>query len=99
LSRFLGGSVATEPGSSRAAVAANPLLYKLPRVVLAVTAFVGLAAVQDLRRVFRHAGDRWLRWTSLLVVIGLALTGVSQARFALFNPERAALGESDRSRP
>lgn len=78
-------------GDFYTAVAANPLLYQLPRVVLAGTAWVGLAAVMDLGRVVRHPGDRWLRWSTLLVVIGLALTGISQARFALLNPERAAL--------
>lgn len=73
------------------AVAADPLLYQLPRVSLAVTAFVGLAAVLAISRVVGDPSGGWLRWSTVLVVIGLALTGISQARFALINPERAAI--------
>jgi hypothetical protein len=73
------------------AVAADPVLYQLPRVLLALTAFVGLAAVLGIFRVLRNFDSGWLDWSSLLVVIGFALTGVSQVRFALINPERAAI--------
>lgn len=73
------------------AVAAESGLYQLPRVMLALTAFVGLAAVLEILRVLRNLDSGWLRWSSLLVVIGLALTGISQVRFALINPERAAI--------
>jgi hypothetical protein len=75
-----------------AAVAADPLRYQVPRLLLAVTAFVGLAAVVELwRAVWRDRGsDGWLHWSSLLVVVSLAVTGVSQLRFALLNPARAA---------
>jgi hypothetical protein len=59
--------------------------------MLALTAFVGFAAVLDILCVLRNLDSGWLRWSSLLVVIGLALTGISQVRFALINPERAAI--------
>lgn len=74
-----------------AAVAAESGLYQFPRLMLALTAFVGLAAVLEILRVLRNLDSGWLRWSSLFVVIGLALTGISQVRFALLNPERAAI--------
>jgi hypothetical protein len=73
------------------AVAAAPVLYQLPRVLLALTAFVGLAAVLGIFHVLRGFDSGWLQWSSLLVVRGFALTGISQVRFALINPERSAI--------
>lgn len=73
------------------AVAAAPFMYQLPRVLLALTALVALAAVVGIFRALRGFDNGWLSWSSLFVVIGLSLTGIAQLRFALINPERAAI--------
>lgn len=73
------------------AVAASPSLYQLPRIVLGATAFVGMAAVLEISRVLQNGASTWLRWSKLLAILGLALTGVSQVRFALINPARASI--------
>jgi hypothetical protein len=55
--------------------AANPLPLQLEMVALAAMGVVGLAVVRPVRRLVDD-DDPWLRWTSLLAVVGFAIGAV-----------------------
>jgi|SRR6266545_5723336 len=70
--------------------AQNPTLLIVSYLVLALGSLLGIAAVLAISESVRSANEGWVRWTSTLAIIGLAVQAVDQFRVLALNPARAA---------
>jgi len=71
-------------------MAQNPTMHIVSYLVLALGALLGIAAVLAISDNVRSVNEGWVRWTSTLAIIGLALQAVDQLRLLALNPARAA---------
>lgn len=58
--------------------AANPIPLQLEMGLLTLTGFVGLAVVRPIRHLLGR-GDPWLRWASMLAIVGYAIGAVGNS--------------------
>jgi hypothetical protein len=80
----------TNPGAFLESAATNFTLLAVEFWAEALGALVGIAAVLAISERVRPANDGWVRWTSALAIIGLAITAIDDFRFLALTPVRAA---------
>jgi hypothetical protein len=80
----------TQPGAFLASVAHDFTLLTVEFWAEALGALAGIAAVLAISERVRSVNDGWVRWTSTLAIIGLAIAALDDLRFLALTPARAA---------
>jgi hypothetical protein len=80
----------TNPGAFLASVAHNFTLLTVEFWAEALGALAGIAVVLAISARVRSANEGWVRWTSTLAIVGLAITAIDDLRFLALTPGRAA---------
>jgi len=80
----------TNPGAFLESFAKNPTLLTVVWWVEALSVLLGIAAVPAISESVRSTNEGWVRWTSTLAIIGLALWALDDLRFLALSPGRAA---------
>jgi len=70
--------------------AQNPTLLIVSYLVLALGSLLGIAAVLAISESVRSANEGWVRWTSTLAIIGLAVNAIVAFQHVALDPDRAA---------
>ena len=76
------------PDKFLTSMAHNPTLYIVDYAVLVVYSLLAIAAVLAISASVRAAHDGWVRWTSTLAIIGLAVTAIDDLRHAVLDPAK-----------
>ena len=69
--------------------AQNPTLYILVRGLFGLTSLLAIAAVLAISENVRSVHEGWVRWTSTLAIIGLAVNAIDQFRNMALDPSKA----------
>ncbi len=80
----------TNPGAFLESFAKNSTLLTVEFWAEALGALFGIAAVLAVSESVRAANEGWVRWTSTLAIIGLAIAAIDDLRFLALMPGRAA---------
>jgi Domain of unknown function (DUF4386) len=80
----------TNPGAFLDSFANSPTLLTVEFWAEVLEALLAIAAVLAISQTMRSANDGWVRWTSTLAIIGLAITAIDDLRFLALTPVRAA---------
>ncbi len=77
------------PDKFLASMAHNPTLYMVDNAALALYSLLAIAVVLAISASVRAVHDGWVRWTSTLAIIGLAVTAIDALRHAALDPVKA----------
>ncbi len=77
------------PDRLLASLAHNSTLYVVDYAVLGLYPLLAIAAVLAISANVRAVHDGWVRWTSTLAIIGLAVTAIDAIRHAALDPAKA----------
>ena len=80
----------TNPGAFLESFAKNSTLLTVVWGAEALGLLLGIAAVLAISESVRSTNEGWVRWTSTLAIIGLALWALDDLRFLALTPGRAA---------
>ncbi len=80
----------TNPGAFLESFAKNPTLLIVEFWAEALGSLLGIAAVLAISEGIRSTNEGWVRWTSMLAIIGLTITAIDDFRFLALTPTRAA---------
>jgi Domain of unknown function (DUF4386) len=80
----------TNPGAFLESFAKNPTLLTIEFWAEALGSLLGIAAVLAISEGVRSANEGWVRWISMLAIIGLTITAIDDFRFLALTPIRAA---------
>jgi hypothetical protein len=78
------------PDRFLASLAHTSTLYVVEFGLYALYSLLAIAAVLAISASVRAAHDGWVRWTSTLAIIGVAVTAIDAVRRASLDPARAA---------
>ncbi|HEX9076540.1 MAG TPA: DUF4386 family protein [Anaerolineae bacterium] len=79
----------TNPGAFLESFAKNSTLLTVEFWAEALGALFGIAAVLAISESVRASNEGWVRWTSTLAIIGLAIAAIDDLRFLALMPGRA----------
>jgi len=79
----------TNPGAFLESFAKNPTLLTVELWAEALGSLLGIAAVLAISESVRSTNDGWVRWTSSLAIIGLAVNAIDSFRRISLDPARA----------
>jgi len=85
-------SLYTDPGAFLESFAKNSSLLTVEFWAEALGVLLGIASVLAISASVRAVNEGWVRWTSTLAIIGLAITAIDDLRFLALTPSRAAAG-------
>jgi hypothetical protein len=85
-------SLYTDPGAFLESFAKNSSLLTVEFWAEAQGVLLGIASVLAISATVRAVNEGWVRWTSTLAIIGLAITAIHDLRFLALTPSRAAAG-------
>lgn len=77
------------PEKFLATTAQNPTLFIVPYSVLALYSLLAIAAVLAISESVRSANEGWVRWTSTLAIIGLAVNAIVAFQHVALDPAKA----------
>ncbi len=77
------------PDRFLASLAHNSTLYVVDEAVLGLYPLLAIAAVLAISASVRAVHDGWVRWTSTLAIVGLAVTAIDAIRHAALDPAKA----------
>jgi len=80
----------TNPGAFLESFAKNPTLLTVELWAEALGSLLGIAAVLAISEGVRSTNEGWVRWISMLAIIGLTITAIDDLRFLALTPIRAA---------
>jgi uncharacterized protein DUF4386 len=80
----------TNPGAFLESFAKNPTLLTVEALAEALGVLFGVGAVLAISESVRSVNEGWVRWTSTLAIIGLAITAIDDFRLLALTPVRAA---------
>jgi hypothetical protein len=77
------------PEQFLATTAQNPTLFIVSYAVIAVYSLLAIAAVLAISGLVRSADQAWVRWTSTLAIIGLAVNAIVAFQHVALDADRA----------
>lgn len=80
----------TNPGAFLESFAKNSTLLTVEFWAEALGVLFGIAAVLAISESVRAVNEGWVRWTSTLAILGLAIAAIDDLRFLALMPGRAA---------
>src|SRR6266508_4216837 len=78
------------PAKFLESLAQNSTLYIVAGLVFALGSLLAIAAVLAISESVRSANEGWVRWTSTLAIIGLAVNAIVAFQHVALDPDRAA---------